>query len=374
MALTVPGPLSQNAWPRSDPPSRAAVRRTSPARRVIGALVSLSAALALLVAAPGPAAAAPDIDTVRKQVDKLSDEAAEATEAYNGARVKLDSATVAVRAADTRVVEQQKRVEVARRMLGRIARETYKSGDLNGLLLLLDDDPQAMMAARGLRSSLGDRQARGVQALVAEQKRLDTDLGELAEQKAELTATRDKLAANKKAIEAKLAARTAILNRLNAAQRAALQRASAASSAADLSEVGVSVPAGGRLTCAGVGIQAPNARAAQAIAFACAQLGKPYRWGGSGPGSYDCSGLTQAAWASAGVSLPHNAAMQSGYGTRVSSSQLQPGDIVFFYSPISHNGIYIGKGLMIHAPRTGDVIKIASARLNGSLTAAVRPG
>ncbi len=323
-------------------------------------------------AAPAVPAPAPDLDTVRKQVAALDRQAAEATEEYNATREKLASITVAVKAATVRAEQQRRRVGKAQQALGRLAAETYKSGQVDGLLLLLDDDPQAVMAARGLRSSLSDRQARGVSALLAEQDKLRSDQAAMAEQKRKLTEADKRLAAQKKKVQAKLSESKALLSRLDGSQRRALQRISQTMDSDALSQLGVQVPANGKLTCAGVGIQAPNSKAAAAIAFACAQLGKPYRWGGGGPGSYDCSGLTRAAWAAAGVSLPHNAAMQASSGTRVSADSLQPGDLVFFYSPISHTGIYIGKGLMVHAPSSGDVVKIASARLDGRLTAATR--
>ncbi|WP_164848058.1 NlpC/P60 family protein [Lacticaseibacillus hulanensis] len=97
-----------------------------------------------------------------------------------------------------------------------------------------------------------------------------------------------------------------------------------------------------------------------AIAAAESQMGKPYVWGGAGPSSFDCSGLTMWAFAKIGVSLPHSAALQSQMGTRVSVSSLQPGDLVFWGSPAHHVGIYIGGGQFIHAPHTGDVVKITS--------------
>ena len=105
-------------------------------------------------------------------------------------------------------------------------------------------------------------------------------------------------------------------------------------------------------------IPAPNAQAATAVAFAKAQVGKPYVWGAAGPGSYDCSGLTMASWNAAGVSLPHSAAQQYGYGTHIPESALQPGDLVFMYSPISHVTIYIGGGLLVSAPQPGQDVSI----------------
>jgi len=95
------------------------------------------------------------------------------------------------------------------------------------------------------------------------------------------------------------------------------------------------------------------------VAIAMRYLGVPYVWGGASPSGFDCSGFTMYVYAQVGVSLPHNAAMQYGYGSPVSMSQLQPGDLVFF-SGLGHEGLYIGGGQFIHAPHTGDVVKISS--------------
>src|SRR5215218_9654025 len=103
---------------------------------------------------------------------------------------------------------------------------------------------------------------------------------------------------------------------------------------------------------------APTQAAQIAVDTALAQQGKPYVWGGAGPDSYDCSGLTQYAYAAAGIQLPHSSSMQSTIGTPVAYADLQPGDLVFFYSPVSHVGMYIGNGQMVHAGTSGDVVKV----------------
>jgi cell wall-associated NlpC family hydrolase len=105
----------------------------------------------------------------------------------------------------------------------------------------------------------------------------------------------------------------------------------------------------------------PSSRAAIAVAYARAQLGKPYVFATAGPNTFDCSGLTKAAWAAAGVSMAHYSGAQATAFPRVSWSQLQPGDIVVFYSDWHHVGLYVGGGTMIHAPQTGDVVKYAPA-------------
>jgi cell wall-associated NlpC family hydrolase len=97
-----------------------------------------------------------------------------------------------------------------------------------------------------------------------------------------------------------------------------------------------------------------------AVRTALAQVGDPYVWGAAGPNAFDCSGLTQYAYAAAGISLPHSSSMQSRMGVPVSKADLQPGDLVFFYSPVSHVGMYIGNGQMVHASTSGVPVKVAS--------------
>ena len=116
-----------------------------------------------------------------------------------------------------------------------------------------------------------------------------------------------------------------------------------------------------------------SGRAGVVVEFALAQLGEPYAWGGNGPNSWDCSGLTSAAWAEAGVSLPRSSGSQINVGTRVSKSQLEPGDLVFYYSPISHVGIYIGGGEIVHATHPGDVVSVDDVDLM-PFAGATRPG
>jgi cell wall-associated NlpC family hydrolase len=107
-------------------------------------------------------------------------------------------------------------------------------------------------------------------------------------------------------------------------------------------------------------LAAPTQAAQIAVNTALAQQGKPYVWGGAGPSSYDCSGLVQYAYARAGIALPHSSRMQSTIGTPVAYSNLQPGDLIFFYSPVGHVGIYIGNGQMVHASTSGQPVKVTN--------------
>ena len=114
--------------------------------------------------------------------------------------------------------------------------------------------------------------------------------------------------------------------------------------------------------------------AAGAVAAALSQVGVPYVWGAASPGSgFDCSGLTKWAWGRAGVSLPHQSGQQSATVPHVPIDQAQPGDLIFYYSPIGHVGIYVGGGQMIHAPQTGSVVSVVTVRWN-KVVGVGRPG
>jgi cell wall-associated NlpC family hydrolase len=171
----------------------------------------------------------------------------------------------------------------------------------------------------------------------------------------------------------------ALLATLTAAERAKYYNPVPQPSAATVAQVMARAVKPLSSVAAGPMNPAPPARSASsgagaAISEARAQLGKPYAWGGSGPDSFDCSGLTAWAWRAAGVSLPHNAAAQQGIGTPVGRSDLQPGDLVFFGSPAYHVGLYVGDGMMIHAPTTGDVVKMTSLSYMSDYSGATRVG
>jgi cell wall-associated NlpC family hydrolase len=125
-------------------------------------------------------------------------------------------------------------------------------------------------------------------------------------------------------------------------------------------------------SAASAAVTAPTHAAKVALDTALAQQGKPYAWGGSGPNSFDCSGLTTFAYRAAGIALPRTSKAQSAVGAPVSRNALQPGDLVFFYSPVSHVGIYIGGGQMVHAPSSGSVVKTVSVDAMGQFAGARR--
>ncbi len=362
------------------------LRKPDPGSPVLARLVRIGVAAALILPVMGLATTAQaspttDIRTVQAKVDTLRHEAEVASENYNDTREQLKGLQVRVTAAQTRLKQQQARVNEAKRIVGRLAAESYRNGELGTLEIYLGDDPDALLAQAGVVETLADRQVAAITRLKGAQRKLSADTAELGRQKAKISAAETKLGKTKKAVDSKLADAQALLSRLTAEQRRAMERASRAADRQALADAqsgdtgDQQPPSGGgggsSMSCGSVGITAPTARVQKVLDYACAQLGDAYVWGADGPSSFDCSGLTMSAWRQAGVSLPHSSRMQATYGTRISSSQMQPGDLLFYYSPISHVSIYLGKGMMIHAPHSGDVVKIAPARYT-SLTAVVR--
>jgi peptidoglycan DL-endopeptidase CwlO len=175
----------------------------------------------------------------------------------------------------------------------------------------------------------------------------------------------DAVSAKQTALETEVAGYRAAFEQLSAQERrAAVEAAGTGEARASRADRTDPAPAGP--------IVAGSQAAQIAVDTAMAQRGKPYVWAASGPGSFDCSGLVQYAYAAAGIGLPHSSWMQSEMGMPVSRDQLQPGDLVFFYSPVSHVGIYIGNGQMVHAPTFSDVVRVAGIDAMGGYNTARR--
>nr|WSW44135.1 NlpC/P60 family protein [Streptomyces sp. NBC_01001] len=285
---------------------------------------------------------------VKAEVDRLYEEAEAATERYNGAKEKADEAQRALDGLRDETARKTDRLNTARRALGSLAAGQYRSGGLGpAMQLALAADPQEYLDRASFLTRTGDRSAAEISSV---RRQLD-EVGQLRDQAAgrlaDLRSREGELAEYKATVEGKLGTAKRLLAKLTAEQRAAYEVQSAGAA-----------PAGPRATTPTAPV-ADGTRAAHAVAFAYGAIGKPYVWGATGPGSFDCSGLTQAAWRSAGVSLPRTTYTQINAGQRVSRDQLAPGDLVFFYSGVTHVGLYIGNGQMIHAPRPGSTVRVA---------------
>lgn len=323
------------------------------------AICLTSAALATVTllsegASASPGRSQPTISQVQDQVDTLNHQAEDATQRYNQAVVDTASQRRTANALLDQVARGAQQLNNTRRELGQFAAEQYRSGGLGQTAtFLLTANPQGFFDQQHDFKRATAQQDRMLADYETQQARAASKRTKAAQGLRALTDSQQKLAADRLTVQKKLRQAQTLLNSLNAKQKeelATLQRRKEA--AARASAARLAAGSGGSSSAS------YSARAAKAIAFARAQLGKPYVWGATGPNSYDCSGLTQAAWRAAGVTLPRTTWDQIDVGTRVSVNDLQPGDLVFYYSDISHVAMYIGNGQMIQAPHTGAVIDI----------------
>jgi peptidoglycan DL-endopeptidase CwlO len=286
------------------------------------------------------------------------------TEEFNEAREALAAQQAAAQAAAAAVADAQGAVTAAQEQVRGIARSAF-TGDSMGSL-------QALMTSGSAdefvnRVTLLETVA-GHQNVLLDEAAAAGEVAAQAQAVADRAATEaqtqyDAVAAQQADLQAQITEYQADYTRLSADERrAALDAAATAhgGGAERASRAERSAPAASAPVVAGSGaVQA-------AIDAAMAQRGKPYVWAAAGPGSFDCSGLVQYAFKAAGISLPHSSRSQSAMGTQVSRAEARPGDLVAFYSPVSHIGIYLGNGQMVHAPTSGDVVKVASVDAMGA--------
>ncbi|MFD7387393.1 NlpC/P60 family protein [Streptomyces sp. NPDC059852] len=287
---------------------------------------------------------------VKAKVDKLYQEAEVATEKYNGAQEKAEAARKRIRTLQDEAARKTQKLNAAREALGSMAAAQYRDGGVDpAFQLALSSDPDRYLDGAEFAERAGHRQAASVAEVRRELREIEQLRGAARVELKSLTSRQAELRRHKKTITGKLDGARAQLARLSGGERALDGRADRSAS-------------GDRTALAAPGsaaAQAPNARAAAAVSYAYTKLGSPYVWGATGPNAFDCSGLTQAAYRAAGVSLPRTTYSQIGAGRRVSRSELLPGDLVFFYSGISHVGLYIGNGQMIHAPNPSAPVRVA---------------
>ncbi|WP_436773342.1 NlpC/P60 family protein [Yinghuangia sp. YIM S09857] len=335
-------------------------RRIKPRTVHRGAATLATAAVTVtgVVAFAGTSSAEPTPTSaqVQEQVNQLHREVAKATDVFNGVQEQVEVLQKESNATQARVAEEQAAMNELREQIGVIAAEEYRNGGMPPeLQLALSGDPAMYLSKAQMLDQIDSQQATRLEQIAAQARMLQQDRAEASQQLADLDALRKDLNGKKNEIQEKLNKAQTLLNTLTEAERQAVldsnehaEEEARADERADRDKPEppvTNVPVSGR---AGV-----------AVDFAMDQQGKPYGWGKAGPSSFDCSGLMQAAWAKANVKLPRTTWDQVKVGTAVSKSQLQPGDLVFFYSDISHVGMYIGGGKMVHAPRPGSVIKVA---------------
>ncbi|MFF0158847.1 NlpC/P60 family protein [Streptomyces sp. NPDC005263] len=347
----------------------------------------------------------PSLEEVEQKVDDLYRQAESATDTYNAAKEKTGKQRKRVDTLLEDVAQRTQKLNEAREELGSFASAQYRTGASapDTATFLLADSPQDYFDQTQLMSRLTTREKGAVDDYVTEQSATMKKRREATESLQELTQSQGDLKTAKSTVQKKLADARTLLSRLTAEEKARLaaieekKQQEAERKAAELAQQQAAAEQKAREAAAqqqdsgsSTGSTSSGStstgstslsdatyatKAEKALAFARAQIGKPYVWGATGPGSYDCSGLTQAAWKAAGVSLPRTTYDQVNAGTTVSLSAAQPGDLVFFYDDISHVGMYIGNGMMIHAPKPGAYVREESIYYDGesAIYSVVRP-
>ncbi|WP_320773968.1 NlpC/P60 family protein [Streptomyces sp. CRN 30] len=339
-----------------------------PRKRPLGGSTARTAATIALAGAASAAGfdgtghADPRLTPTQAQarVTELYEEAEVATEKYNGAEEEADTAQERLDDLRDEAARRTALLESAREELGAMAAARYRGGGLDpAWQLALSGDPDRYLAEAAYAERLETRQASNVTRVRKHLRGLEQLQDAAHTELATLRSRQTELRRHKTTITAKLGEARRLLARTRAVERAERDRAGGTRSTSPSTASSPPQRPSGPSPAAPSAVPAPNSRTSAAITYAYSKLGSPYVWGATGPDAFDCSGLVQAAYRSAGVSLPRTTYAQIDVGRRVPRSQLLPGDLVFFYSGISHVGIYVGNGRMIHAPNPSAPVRVA---------------
>lgn len=296
-----------------------------------------------------------DLEAIREKLDQLYHDAAVATDSYNAAEEKAEQQSAAIVDLAQKIVKSQQKLDELKKWAGAAAAAQYRTGGLpDEAQLLLSDNPQQFLDGAG-RVLEGERATKG---LITELTRTQQDLRQYAADAADQW---KKLEANRKA---KDTARKKIKEQIAAAEK--LQNRLEKKEKARLAELEQEVALQAQTAWLDSGILAEiNGKASEqgkkAVAYATAQIGKPYEWGAEGPETYDCSGLTSQAWADAGHAIPRTSQEQWRQLKHVDIKDMRPGDLIIYFDDASHVGMYIGDGAIVHAPRPGRTVTITGA-------------
>jgi cell wall-associated NlpC family hydrolase len=314
-------------------------------------LIALVAITAPIVALPS-AQAAQSLQQVQARVRQLQEEAASAAEGAQEAKVKLASLNRTLAGIQAKEEAQSKSVDALSKTLSAIAIEQYKTGGLSqSLELLFSSDPGLYLSAAGSLEAITRKKSGELRKFQAAKQKLTATSLTVNDKLSLVKAEQKKLAAQSAQAKAKLAEAESLLAKLKKEDRIRLELLAQQEEDADQASS----------LAAAKSASAVSGRAGKALQFAFKQIGDRYVFGAAGMTYWDCSGLTMRAYQNAGVSLPHSSRAQYGYGKAVKRANLAPGDLVFFGRPISHVGIYVGGGKMVHAPHPGSRVKVASA-------------
>ena len=324
------------------------------------------------VTTPSPSSADPSVSDVQARVVSLSRQAEVASERLTEARDNLAQGQARLRAVRADLDSKRRQVAAMRQqVVDAVVAQSQGETISPATQTALSNGPDAFLQRLVLVSQYNDQQQQLEAGFATEARQLDLRRQAVARELTQLQQTRKQLSAQKATIEQKAAQAKQLLSHLKA-QAAARQAAALAQASRAMQRTSTASPAPAPTTAPPVAVPA-SGRAGAAVSYAMSKVGDAYVWGGTGPTGFDCSGLTMMAWRQAGVSLPHSAAGQMSYGTPVSHSQLQPGDLVFYYSPVSHVGMYIGNGKIVNAENPSVGVAVAPVDMM-PFAGAVRPG
>jgi cell wall-associated NlpC family hydrolase len=295
--------------------------------------------------------AAPNADLVRvrQEVEQLQEDAAEAGENAQAAKVQLARLKSQLSSVQQEAQAQKASVDSIRRSLASIAVARYKSTGLGeGVELLFSSDPSLYLSSAGSLENITRKQSAELRKYATAKQRLDATSLTVEDKLRLVQAAEARYRAQAAQVKRKLEQAEELLSKLEKKDRERLLKLQAM----DEAEREAYSREQARLA------NTVSGRAGVALRYAFKQIGDNYVWGAAGPIRWDCSGLTMRSYEQAGVRLPHSSRAQFGYGRSIARSNLLPGDLVFFGSPISHVGIYVGKGKMVHAPRPGAKVQI----------------
>ncbi|MGN9763990.1 NlpC/P60 family protein [Micromonospora sp. SD12] len=346
MAHHAPRPPSVRSAP-ADPTTAAPRPRWY---RCTTALAALAAFAVVLTGGATAAHAEPTVAEIERQIDEDWNKLEPVIERHNATRQDLAARRKQADALAAQIGPLEKQVDQAMEKVGALAARAYKGENVSVVNALLGSrSPGEMVGQLELLDRFAQHQQQDVRQVAELRDRLAAKKAPLDEMVAQLSRTEAQLAAKKKQINAEI-------DRLQKLRLRVYGNGG-----------------GGPLRPAPCPAGYPGGPAGTAVKFACAQIGKPYVWGAEGPNSYDCSGLMLAAWAKAGVSLPHNAAQQRRATASVSRGELRPGDLVFYYSDLHHVGMYVGGGWVVHASRAGVPVRMKKVD-DGPIHSYGRPG
>ena len=333
-------------------------------RKSLSATTVLVAGVILLSTLTSPLAnAAQTLAQVQAQVNRLEEEATTAAEGAQEAKVKLASLTRSLAGIQAQAAVQGKTVDAISKTLGAIAVNQYKSGSLSqSLELLFSSDPALYLSSAGSLEAITRRKSTQLRKFQSAEQALNATSLTVSDRLAQVKVLQKKLAERSALAQAKLAQAESLLSKLKKEDRDRLAKLAAEQEDADqASSLEAAKAAAGA-----------SGRGGIALKYALAQIGDRYVFGADGLTTWDCSGLTMRAFQAAGVSLPHSSAAQARMGKSIPFGQKKPGDLLFFGRPVSHVGIYLGGGRMVHAPRSGSRVKVADTSLGRKPLVAVR--